>query len=192
MVPLEDPPIAVFDTMRKIFHRYLPDNEFFKNHPKLRAVAHLLEDPNLWHLNRRSVSRAFAVGLFAAWIPFLGQMLMAAAGAIRFRANLPISVVLVLITNPFTFAPLYYFAYLVGARVLNTPLRFDAINFELDEILPILGQIWQPFLLGCLIVASVSSLVGYIGVRVYWRYSVFKHWKARYVARRAKRLGTNR
>ncbi|MGH8548534.1 MAG: DUF2062 domain-containing protein [Methylococcales bacterium] len=176
--------------MRKIFSRYLPDNAALKNHPHLRRIKHLLEDPNLWHLNRRSVSKAFAIGLFSAWIPSLGQMFIAAVGAIWFRANLPISVVLVLITNPLTSAPLFYFAYLVGARVLRTPNPIESISFDLNEILSVLGEVWQPFLLGCLIVASVSAVAGYAAVRLYWRHFVIKRWKQRRAARKPRKRGT--
>lgn len=177
--------------MRNSINRYLPDNESLKRHPGLRVLKRFLDDPNLWHLNRRSVSKAFAIGLFSAWVPSLGQTFMAAGGAIWFRANLPVSVALVLITNPLTFAPMFYFAYLVGAWVLRTPTRFDAIHFDLNEIIPILGEVWQPFLSGCLIVASLSALLGYAGVRFYWRYWVIKRWKHRCATRRTVNKGTN-
>jgi uncharacterized protein len=177
-------------SMRKIFNRFLPDTESLKNHPRLRGLKHLFEDPNLWHLNRRSVSKAFAIGLFAAWVPSLGQMFMAASGAIWFRANLPISVVLVLITNPLTFAPMFYFAYLIGVWVLQTPGQFDAVSFDLNEIASILAEVWQPFLLGCLIIASVSAAVGYAAVWLYWRHSVIKRWQKRRAARKLADEGT--
>lgn len=172
--------------MRKLFNRYLPDDETFKNHPNLRKIRHLLEDPNLWHLNRRSVSKAFAVGLFAAWVPSLGQMFMAAAGAIWFRANLPVSVVLVLITNPLTFAPMFYFAYLVGVWTLDVPLSLDSIPQDFNAMIAVIGDIWPPFLVGCLIVAVSSASVGYVAVRVLWRQVVARQWKHRGLARKAR------
>jgi uncharacterized protein (DUF2062 family) len=79
-----------------------------KGHKNLSFLGEKLHDPNLWHLNRRSVSAAFAIGLFAAWIPTPGQMVIAAIIALYFRANLPISVALVWITNPLTMPPMFY------------------------------------------------------------------------------------
>jgi len=57
-----------------------------------------------------------AVGLFCAFVPLPIQMLLAAAAAIIFRVNLPISVGLVWITNPVTIPPMFYFCYKVGTR----------------------------------------------------------------------------
>ena len=54
-----------------------------------------LQDPALWYLNRRSVAGAFAIGMFVMYLPPLGQLLIAVAGAIAFRVNFPISVALV-------------------------------------------------------------------------------------------------
>jgi len=55
------------------------------------------------------------------YLPPLGRLLIAAAGAIAFRVNLPISVALVWISNPVTIPPMYYFAYLVGSWILGVP-----------------------------------------------------------------------
>ena len=105
--------------MKHFLKQIAPDRAKIREHRHLRVFGKLLHDPNLWHLNRRSVSGAFAVGMFVMYLPPLGQMLIAAAGAIAFRVNLPISVTLVWITNPVTIPPMYYFAYLVGSWILD-------------------------------------------------------------------------
>jgi len=66
----------------------------------------LFDDPVLWHLNRRSVAGAVAVGLFVGWLPLPGQMLVAAMLAALVRVHVPLSVVMVWFTNPLTVAPL--------------------------------------------------------------------------------------
>jgi uncharacterized protein (DUF2062 family) len=68
-------------------------------------------------------------------------MAFAAAAAIYFRANLPVSVALVWVTNPLTMPPLFYFAYQVGLWFLNQPAA-ESFDFSL------LGDVWQPFLTG--------------------------------------------
>ncbi|MEJ2176733.1 MAG: DUF2062 domain-containing protein, partial [Gammaproteobacteria bacterium] len=68
----------------------------------LRYFGDRIHDHHLWRVNRQSVSRATAIGLFCAYLPLPMQMLPAALLAIFFRANLPISILLVWISNPFT------------------------------------------------------------------------------------------
>ena len=85
---------------RRLFKRYMPDPDSIKTNKSLRFLGKLIHDPNLLHLNRHSVSRGMAIGLFWAMIPMPMQMLAAAAVAIPLRANLPISIGLVWLTNP--------------------------------------------------------------------------------------------
>ncbi|MFW6343056.1 MAG: DUF2062 domain-containing protein, partial [Halothiobacillaceae bacterium] len=80
----------------------------------MRVFGSRLQDGNLWHLNRRSVSGGVAVGLFSAFVPIPFQMVLAAGLAILLRVNLPLSVVLVWITNPITIVPLLWVANRIG------------------------------------------------------------------------------
>ncbi len=157
----------------------MPDPEKLKKQKSLQFLGDRLHEPNLWHLNRRSVSLAFAVGLFAAWIPTPGQMAIAAVAAFYFRANLPISVALVWITNPITMPAMFYFAYYIGVLLLGGDTPGADFEFNLESILSSLGDIGTPFLLGCLVLGIVSSLLGYFGISLYWRYNVSKQWRNR-------------
>ena len=77
---------------KKFIKRYMPDHEKIRNNKQLNKVfGTLLHDPNLLHLNRRSVSMAFFVGLFFAFVPLPTQMIMAAAVAISSALRLKIS-----------------------------------------------------------------------------------------------------
>src|SRR6056297_1495040 len=78
---------------------------------------------NLWHINRYSASMAFFVGLFVAFLPIPGQMLVAAVLAILLKCNMPLSVGLVWITNPVTMPAVYFLAYKVGAIIIDAPVR---------------------------------------------------------------------
>lgn len=164
---------------KNIIKKYLPDPEKLKQQKSLQFLGDRLHDPNLWHLNRRSVSLAFAVGLFAAWIPTPGQMAIAAVAAFYFRANLPISVALVWITNPLTMPPMFYFAYMVGLVALGRDTPGADFKFSLDSVLSSLGDIGGPFLFGCFILGVISSAAGYFGMNLFWRSVVVKRWNAR-------------
>jgi len=164
---------------RKLIRRYLPDPHKIRDHKHLRLFGTLLHDPNLWHLNRRSASGAFAVGLFMAFMPMPFQMIPAAALAILFRVNLPISVVLVWITNPITMPPIFYFCYSLGAWLLDTPVHAVGYDFSWEWITTELIRIWKPFLLGSFLVATVCAAAGYLGIRGLWRWHVVRDWERR-------------
>ena len=106
---------------RRLIRRYMPDPSSIREHKSLRFLGTLLHDPNLWHLNRHSVARAMAVGLFAAFIPIPMQMLLAAALAVSVRGNMPIAVSLVWLTNPITMPPVFFCTYQLGAWLMNRP-----------------------------------------------------------------------
>jgi len=164
---------------KKLLKKYMPDPEKLKQQKSLQFLGDRLHEPNLWHLNRRSVSLAFAIGLFAAWIPTPGQMAIAAVIAFYFRANLPISVALVWITNPVTMPPMFYFAYMVGLKSLGQDSPAADFEFTVDSVMSSLGDIGGPFLFGCLILGVLSSVIGYFGIRLFWKYSVGKKWLQR-------------
>lgn len=166
---------------KKIIRKYMPDPEKIKSQKSLRFLGDRLHDPNLWHLNRRSVSMAFAIGLFFAWVPTPTQMAMAAAAALYFRANLAISVALVWITNPITMPPLFYFAYRVGVWALSKP-QFTG-EFSLDTVFSSMAHIGGPFLVGCFLVGVTCSALGYVGMQMFWRWHVTREWKTRLKAR---------
>lgn len=159
---------------RKFFKRFMPSHTEVKKHKHLRIFGDVLHEPNLWHINRRSVAGAFAVGLFCAWVPIPLQMVLAAGAAILFRTNMALSVVLVWVSNPVTIPPMFYFSYLVGTWVIGEPpqefefqLSFDWLSYEL-------ASSWKPFLTGCFILATSSSIIGYFTVSQIWIYAVKK------------------
>jgi hypothetical protein len=53
---------------RKYFRKYLPDPEKLRSSRMVAAFGRWLHHPNLWHLNRRSVSGAVAIGLFSGLV----------------------------------------------------------------------------------------------------------------------------
>ena len=145
----------------------------------------MLHDAALWSLNRRTVSGGVGLGLFIALVPVPLQMVVAAVVAVAARVNLPIAVAMVLATNPLTVPPLYWVAYEVGAVMLQRPpLGLDGIP-GLSWFLDAIGQIWQPLLLGLLIIGAGAGAIGYVGVRVLWRIEVARRWARRHRQRLA-------
>ena len=162
-------------TMPKhIIKRFLPDPHKIRNHPHLRRFGERLHDPNLWHLNRRSVAGAVALGVFLAFQALPMQMVIAAALAILFRVNLPISVIMVWITNPFTMAPIYYTNYWVGTWLLGMRPRNIEFEASLTWLLAETRGIWKPLALGGVVVGGVVALLSAALVRLAWRIYVVR------------------
>jgi len=157
----------------------MPDHDAIRNHKHLKMFGRLLHSPNLFHLNRRSVAGAFANGLFNAFIPVPFQMVLAAAGSIIFKVNLPLSIALVWITNPITMPPIFYGSYKVGAWLMGTETGDFDFDLSYEWLMNGLSAIWQPFLLGCFVCGVIASMTGYMLIRAYWRLHVIKAWRKR-------------
>ena len=160
---------------RKFIKRWLPDADTLRKTPGLKSLGHVLDDPHLFHLNRRSVAVAFLVGLFFCYIPTPGQAFLAAFGALFLRGNLPIAVALVWVSNPFTLPFFVLTAYGAGAFVLGG----GAIELPPAITWAWIKTIWQPFLLGSLIMAIIAGVAGYFLVNLLWRFSVARRWLRR-------------
>ena len=173
---------------KKFFKRFIPHHDAIHSHKRLRILGPLIKDPNLLHLNRRSVSGAVGVGLFLAFVPVPFQMLLAAISAIIIRINLPITMAMVWITNPITIPPMFYFAYKVGVWLLGTPKQEFHFELSWNWITDSLGSIWEPFLLGCFFVGSLLGLLGSVTVRALWRLKVQQSWKERKRLRLLKKI----
>jgi uncharacterized protein (DUF2062 family) len=169
---------------KHLFKRYTPDPKTVREHKHLRLFARFLEDPNLFHMNRRSVSGAFAAGLFWAMIPIPVQMIAAALTAIIIRINLPISVALVWLTNPVTMPPVFYFNYLVGTWILGAPPDVGEFHLSMEWIGSQLDAIWLPLYLGSLVVGTLWGIIGYLAIRGYWRWHMINRYRKRPAAKR--------
>tara|TARA_B000000475_G_scaffold249173_1_gene224645 strand:- start:210 stop:713 length:504 start_codon:yes stop_codon:yes gene_type:complete len=164
--------------IKNVIKRFFPKLDTVKEEKILKIFGPAVLQPNLWHINKKSVSRGFAIGAFCAFLPIPGQMILAAFLSITFAANIPISLVLTWITNPITFTPIFYFAYKIGKIIFDGRITYDVDEKEID-ILSNIMHIWEPLLLGSIILSITGSIVAYIIIRVYWRYYVIKIWSKR-------------
>lgn len=169
---------------KKIFKRWLPDPSEFRNRPALNFMGHLLHDPNLFHLNRHSVSGAFFVGLFVCFLPTLGQMPIAALLAFLFRVNLPISVALVWISNPLTMPPIFFATYELGRWILNSPAVAFSLELSWEWFNTEFLRLWKPLVVGSVITGLFFGGLGYISMQMFWRWHVVRNWEKR----KARRL----
>ena len=155
-----------------------------------------LHHPNLWHLNRRSVPGAVAIGLFCGLIPGPLQMIGALLLAIPLKKNIPVALLLTLYTNPLTIVPLYLVAYGYGQLLLGMtqgggmpfePFLWDWANIggSLREFGAWTLSLGKPLAIGLLALATTLAVLGYLAMELAWRAYVVLAWRAR--ARRRAR-----
>ena len=157
---------------RRVFKKFA-----FKRHELsekwfLTPFRHMLHDHRLWGIRRKTVVPAFSRGLFVAFMPYPGHMLQAALLALALRVNIPVATVTTFFSNPLTMGPIYYFSYLVGAdllRIQPAPFEFE---MSMEWVTHQFVSIWQPMLLGSVLVGAIVALIGYILLDVLWRYSL--------------------
>lgn len=173
--------------------RFLPTQESIKGNRLLRWLGPRLHEPGLWYLNRRAVARGVAIGVFFGFMIPVAQIPAAALGAFFARANLWVSAIATLVSNPFTYAPIYYAAYRLGAFLLGAPGVSSAADLD-----PALAQaagaalgnsatgigawvtgFWsqlaaygKPLFLGLGVMAVCLSTLAYFGTLLVWRAAV--------------------
>ncbi|NKB62236.1 MAG: DUF2062 domain-containing protein [Gammaproteobacteria bacterium] len=159
---------------KALIRKYLPSPKKIKNLKPLRILGSSLNNPDLWKINRKSISSAAAIGLFSAYMPIPFEMLLASFLAWLFRGYLPLAIVLVWISNPFTWVLIYTPPYLFGSMILgNETISLDQITSTSmsDQLI----SLW----LGCLIFGSSIAGSGYALSRVVWRMMVIRRWHNR-------------
>jgi hypothetical protein len=181
---------------KKRFHwltRHIPTRDTVHHNRILRPFAPHLTHSSLWRLNRRSVPRGVALGLFVAVIIPVMHTAIAALLAIPARANIAVAAVFTLIVNPLTIPPIYYAAYRIGAwelhqdaRLINTEAA-ERVSSELGRLLFWLHQASGPIALGVLTIAFGSALIGYVGSAFVWRFWMQSRWRQRRQLRRVAR-----
>ena len=181
------PPQRTAAVPRRFLKRKLPDMHSILGDRRLRWFGLGLKDSDLFHLNRRSVSMAFLVGMFTAFIPVPGQLLIAAALALLVRCNLPIAMALVFVSNPITVPPLTLLCYRTGTFLLGDAAETPAFQFTWEWLTTQGLHLLPALLLGCAVVGLGSGILSYLGVRWLWRWHAVARWKQRRAARLATR-----
>lgn len=169
--------------------RLLPDPHRLREHPALRRLGPALHHPRLWHMSRRGIAMGLAVGIFFGLLIPVAQIFFAASFAVILRANLPVAVASTLVTNPITFAPIYYAAYQLGALLLGRVdhgVSQESLHVEIQSLsdwvafwVDRLAGLGLPLVLGLSIFACALALGAYLLVHGVWRARVVLAWRQR-------------
>jgi|TARA_B100000929_G_scaffold277336_1_gene252688 uncharacterized protein (DUF2062 family) len=176
-------------TFRNLFKRYIPHKKSVESNSILKIFAEYLHDPNIWHIHRRSSAGGAAIGVFCAFIPLPIQTLSAAALAIFFRMNLPVSILFSFFTNPITIPFIFFYSYKLGSILLG--LEESQINNIIPDNTSVIEwfntifiNIWEPLLIGCFILGLISSATIYFLIRLMWRFGAIIKWGKRHKSKK--------
>jgi len=141
----------------------------FLRHPRLkkykwfRRLVDKAVSREYWKPEKTRVAKALSIGLFCSMIPF-GQSILAFVAAIFSRANLPIALTSVWITNPITQPPTFYYQDKIGDWVIKTthcpiPDYIAQVKFTL----PLLNEEFSlaSFSIGIIITAIGAGLLAF-------------------------------
>ncbi len=179
---------------RSRLRRWLPHGDKVRHHRLVAWIGPAIHHPRLWHINRQGVALGLAIGLFFGFLIPVAQIPFAAIFAVWLRANLLVAVGSTLVTNPFTFPPIYFFAYRLGALVTGAaplPESAEVVGQAAEEAshlaltaLERFLSVGKPLLVGLSILAVTAAIVGYFGVLAFWRLVVSAEWRRRRTRRR--------
>ena len=121
-----------------------------------------------------NLARGLAIGVFAGCFPFFGlQSLLGILLATIFRGSKVAAVTGTWISNPLTYVPIFVFNFNVGKLLLGVQKSFAdyELNYESLHAWKELGYTFTiVLLLGCLVVGSVLSVIGYfVGLHFFKR-----------------------
>ena len=157
---------------RRFFRKFAVKRHEFRERWFLSPFRHLLHDHRLWSIRRRTVVPAVALGTFIAFLPFPGHVVSAALIALALRVNVPVAALTTFISNPLTIGPMFFLVYRFGAMILSVEQEPFAMELSIDWVTHTFVNIWQPMLLGSVLLGSVAALLAYIGLDLLWRSSI--------------------
>jgi uncharacterized protein (DUF2062 family) len=169
--------------MKRWLKRITPDRHILEAHWCLKHFTSVLMDRGCWTFHRHSVTRAFALGLFIAFIPptpLLPVHLIACTFlGMYFRLNLPVMFATVFVSNPFTWFPQIAGSLWVGAKLMGLDLMpvLHAVNHQ--SFWTDISGLWEPLLLGALVLGLCTATLGFILAQVAWRARVILHLRHR-------------
>ena len=136
-----------------------------------------------WTFNRTSVIRAFSLGLLIAFVPPTPplplHLILCVLFGILFRLNIPVLVATVFVSNPLTWFPQVVGSIWVGAKIMGLDLVPVLHQVTHRTLWAHLNQLWEPLLLGALVLGVLTASLGYAFGQLAWRARVVYHVRRR-------------
>ena len=158
--------------MKSILKKYSPKREDIN----LGWLNKHLTDPELWKWNKKTIAKAFAIGLFCAFLPIPGHTILVAILSMMLSANILLSILVVWVNNPITMLPIYYFTYKIGASIIGIEIDPE-FEFSFGYLMDNLGSATLAMWIGGLITSIVAAILGYFSIISIYKYKALKRIK---------------
>jgi hypothetical protein len=125
----------------------------------LSFIQKRIMQKSLWKFNYTSVAKASFIGMFWMMIPIPFQMVPAIIMCIYFRANIPLAVFCVWISNPFTWLPIFFANYLFGCYLLGMNVNVVEWHSYAEYMIHNIAHFWKPLYLGSIVGGLILGAV---------------------------------
>lgn len=172
------------NTLLKRILALIPSRSDLESSRWTRWLAPWLGEVKLWQWSRRGVALGVAIGIFFSMITPIAQIPASVAVSVLLRANIPAAMASTFISNPVTFAPIYYLAYRTGLKLTGEKPKKELVqpntahaNQPTDE------KGWwhrarkmgKPLIVGLGLFAVIGGVLSYVLVNLVWLICV--RWK---------------
>ncbi len=139
----------------------------------LKPFTALVVDRGCWDFKRTPVIHAFSLGLLIAFVPPTPllplHLILCLVLGIILRLNLPVLLATVFVSNPLTWFPQVAGSIWVGAKLMDLNLMPMIHGLRHENLRAQLHQLWEPLLLGALVLGVCTAAAGYLLAQCAWR-----------------------
>lgn len=157
----------------------LPNAEQLKQHPLILRFDGNIQHSPIWHLNRRSAAKGMAAGMFIAFLPLPFRTAPLIALCLLFKANFVIAIACTWLLNFVVMGPVFYFAFQLGVLLLGWQEKYSDFQWQISEMLNQLAWIWQPLMLGSVVLGLLAAVFSFYITQVVWYQRTMQRWNRR-------------
>ncbi|WP_343597542.1 DUF2062 domain-containing protein [Acinetobacter sp.] len=173
--------------VKQLLQSWLPSPERVSSMKMMRLFGARTANPLLWYVNRRSICKAIFIGTFFGLLPIPFHSILIVLAVLCFEVNLPVSLALAWLSNPFTILPILYIGFWFGTKIFHVHMIDQAMlmgvmhqignwirNFGHGHVDFSLAKI---LMTGLMVEALLFSTLFYVVIELLWRWGAIKNWK---------------
>lgn len=152
--------------------RIVKTRRFLRRSKYTKLFGKTIFQYDLWHFSLRSVTLGAGVGTFIAFTPTYGiQIPLSILAAMFFKLNLPITLLMLLFTNPFSVPIIYYYQTKLGMFLLGSDIEIKLTTIRtLADAISFLIKYSIPLWLGSMIVSTLLGSISYLSTLIMYKF----------------------